>query len=113
MSVVLEQQQYFKTCVGILKLIYSSSQHMVSGRGAPIYIFKFAVVVAGMLSRWTSPNQPCSYTIQIRSYFMDDQIRSNLKPMTTILPMLLKKINIVIDVLAIERITTTSKQSNS
>ncbi|KAL2549657.1 hypothetical protein Fot_11187 [Forsythia ovata] len=48
-----------------------------------------------------------------RSYFMDDQIRSNLKPMTTILPMLLKKINIVIDVLAIERMTTTSKQSNS
>ncbi|KAL2549660.1 hypothetical protein Fot_11190 [Forsythia ovata] len=47
------------------------------------------------------------------SYSMDDQIRSDLKPMTTILPMLLKKINIVIDVLAIERITTTSKQSNS
>ncbi|KAL2549658.1 uncharacterized protein Fot_11188 [Forsythia ovata] len=47
------------------------------------------------------------------SYSMDDQIRSDLEPMTTILPMLLKKINIVIDALAIERITTTSKQSNS
>ncbi|KAL2474474.1 Uncharacterized protein Adt_35210 [Abeliophyllum distichum] len=43
----------------------------------------------------------------------DDQIRDDLKPMTTILLMLLKKINIVIDALAIERITTTSKQSNS
>ncbi|KAL2487283.1 Ubiquitin-like protease domain-containing protein [Abeliophyllum distichum] len=38
-----------------------------------------------------------------------DQIRADLKPMKTILPMLLKKINIVIDALAIERITTTSK----
>ncbi|KAL2480730.1 Ubiquitin-like protease domain-containing protein [Abeliophyllum distichum] len=48
-----------------------------------------------------------------KNCFMDDQIRTDLKPMTTILPMLLKKINIVIDALAIERITTTSKQSNS
>ncbi|KAL2537999.1 uncharacterized protein Fot_19390 [Forsythia ovata] len=48
-----------------------------------------------------------------RSCSTDDQIRANLKPMTTILPMLLKKINIVIDALAIEQITTTSKQSNS
>ncbi|KAL2552411.1 Ulp1 protease family [Forsythia ovata] len=50
------------------------------------------------------PNRNCS---------TDDQIRANLKPMTMILPMLLKKINIVIDALAKERITTTSKQSNS
>ncbi|KAL2559548.1 uncharacterized protein Fot_04287 [Forsythia ovata] len=42
-----------------------------------------------------------------------DQIRADLKPMTMILPMLLKKINIVIDALTIEWITTTSKQSNS
>ncbi|KAL2461634.1 Sentrin-specific protease [Abeliophyllum distichum] len=48
-----------------------------------------------------------------KSCSTDDQIRADLKPMTTILPMLLKKINIVIDALAIERITTTSKQSNS
>ncbi|KAL2545540.1 uncharacterized protein Fot_14773 [Forsythia ovata] len=48
-----------------------------------------------------------------RIYSTDDQIRADLKPMTMILPMLLKKINIVIDALAIERITTTSKQSNS
>ncbi|KAL2549508.1 uncharacterized protein Fot_11038 [Forsythia ovata] len=48
-----------------------------------------------------------------KSYSTDDEIRADLKPMTTILPMLLKKINIVIDALAIERITTTSKQSNS
>ncbi|KAL2474596.1 Sentrin-specific protease [Abeliophyllum distichum] len=48
-----------------------------------------------------------------KSYSMDDQIKADLKPMTTILPMLLKKINIVIVTLAIERITTTSKQSNS
>ncbi|KAL2483064.1 uncharacterized protein Fot_44508 [Forsythia ovata] len=48
-----------------------------------------------------------------RSCSTDDQIRAELKPMTTILPMLMKKINIVIDALAIERITTTSKQSNS
>ncbi|KAL2542526.1 Ubiquitin-like protease domain-containing protein [Abeliophyllum distichum] len=50
------------------------------------------------------PNKSCS---------TDDQIIADLKPMTTILPMLLKKINIVIDALAIEWITTTSKQSNS
>ncbi|KAL2501852.1 ubiquitin-like-specific protease 1A [Forsythia ovata] len=48
-----------------------------------------------------------------RSCSTDDQIRADLKPMTTILPMLLKKINIVIDALAIKRITTISKQSNS
>ncbi|KAL2482060.1 uncharacterized protein Fot_43504 [Forsythia ovata] len=48
-----------------------------------------------------------------RSCSKDDQIRADLKPMTTIIPMLLKKVNIVIDALAIERITTTSKQSNS
>ncbi|KAL2549655.1 uncharacterized protein Fot_11185 [Forsythia ovata] len=48
-----------------------------------------------------------------RSYSMDDQIRSNLKPMITILHMLLKKNNIVIDTPAIERMTTTSIQSNS
>ncbi|KAL2520002.1 uncharacterized protein Fot_23925 [Forsythia ovata] len=48
-----------------------------------------------------------------RSCFKDDQIRSDLKLMTMILPMLLKKINIVIDALAIEWITITSKQSNS
>ncbi|KAL2466845.1 Ulp1 protease family protein [Abeliophyllum distichum] len=42
-----------------------------------------------------------------------DQIRFDSKPMTTILHMLLKKINIVIDALAIEWIKTTSKQSNS
>ncbi|KAL2455527.1 uncharacterized protein Fot_57459 [Forsythia ovata] len=44
-----------------------------------------------------------------RSWFTDDQIRVDLKPMTTILPMLLKKINIVIDALVLERITTISK----
>ncbi|KAL2505348.1 Ubiquitin-like protease domain-containing protein [Abeliophyllum distichum] len=44
-----------------------------------------------------------------RSYSTDDQIRADLKPMTIILPMILKKINIVIDALEIERITTTSK----
>ncbi|KAL2505371.1 Ubiquitin-like protease domain-containing protein [Abeliophyllum distichum] len=44
-----------------------------------------------------------------RSYSTDDQIRANLKPMTIILPMILKKINIVIDALAIERITITLK----
>ncbi|KAL2520448.1 uncharacterized protein Fot_24371 [Forsythia ovata] len=43
------------------------------------------------------------------SFSTDDQIRADLKPMTMILPILLKKINIVIDDLAIERITTTSK----
>ncbi|KAL2552861.1 uncharacterized protein Fot_06480 [Forsythia ovata] len=48
-----------------------------------------------------------------RSCSTDDQIRANLKLITTILPMLLKKINIVTDALAIEQITTTSKQSNS
>ncbi|KAL2532710.1 Uncharacterized protein Adt_06061 [Abeliophyllum distichum] len=48
-----------------------------------------------------------------KSCSTDDQIRAYLMPMTTILPMLLKKINTVIDALAIERITTTSKQSNS
>ncbi|KAL2545771.1 hypothetical protein Fot_15004 [Forsythia ovata] len=48
-----------------------------------------------------------------RSSYMDDQIRTDLKPMTMILSMLLKKINIVIDALTIERITKTSKQSNS
>ncbi|KAL2545231.1 uncharacterized protein Fot_14464 [Forsythia ovata] len=48
-----------------------------------------------------------------RSCSTNDQIRTDLKPMTTILPMLMMKINIVIDALAIERITTTSKQSNS
>ncbi|KAL2524778.1 Ulp1 protease family protein [Abeliophyllum distichum] len=48
-----------------------------------------------------------------KSCSTDDQIRVDLKPMATILPMLLKKINIVIDVLAIEQITTISKQSNS
>ncbi|KAL2471531.1 Ulp1 protease family protein [Abeliophyllum distichum] len=48
-----------------------------------------------------------------KSCSTDDQIRADLMPMTTILPMLLKKINIVIDALVIERITTTSKQSNS
>ncbi|KAL2529913.1 Ulp1 protease family [Forsythia ovata] len=50
------------------------------------------------------PNRICS---------TDDQIRAELKPMTKILMILLKKINIVIDALAIEWITTTSKQSNS
>ncbi|KAL2488524.1 uncharacterized protein Fot_41816 [Forsythia ovata] len=48
-----------------------------------------------------------------RSCSTDDQIRADLKPMTAIFHMLLTKINIAIDVLAIERITTTSKQSNS
>ncbi|KAL2492327.1 Sentrin-specific protease [Abeliophyllum distichum] len=48
-----------------------------------------------------------------RRYSTDDEIRADLKPMIMILSMLLKKINIVIDALAIERITTTSKQSNS
>ncbi|KAL2545459.1 Ulp1 protease family [Forsythia ovata] len=48
-----------------------------------------------------------------RSCSTDDQIRADLKPMTKILRMLMNKINIVIDALAIERITTTSKQSNS
>ncbi|KAL2541773.1 Ulp1 protease family protein [Abeliophyllum distichum] len=48
-----------------------------------------------------------------RRYSTDDQIRADLKPMIMILSMLLNKINIVIDALAIERITTTSKQSNS
>ncbi|KAL2514968.1 uncharacterized protein Fot_28939 [Forsythia ovata] len=43
-----------------------------------------------------------------RNCSMDDQIRAELKPMTKILPMLLKKINIVIDALAIEWIITTS-----
>ncbi|KAL2491808.1 Ulp1 protease family protein [Abeliophyllum distichum] len=47
-----------------------------------------------------------------KSCSTDDQIRADLKPMTTFLPMLLKKINIIIDALAIEWITTTSKQSN-
>ncbi|KAL2518485.1 Ulp1 protease family [Abeliophyllum distichum] len=44
-----------------------------------------------------------------RSCSTDDQIRTDLKPMATILHMLLKKINIVIDALAIERITKISK----
>ncbi|KAL2501269.1 Ulp1 protease family protein [Forsythia ovata] len=48
-----------------------------------------------------------------RSCSTDDQIRADLKPMTMIFHMFLKKINIVIDVLEIERIMTTSKQSNS
>ncbi|KAL2530074.1 hypothetical protein Fot_22675 [Forsythia ovata] len=48
-----------------------------------------------------------------RSCSTDDQIRADLKHMTMILPMLLKKINIAIDALAIEQIMTTSKQSNS
>ncbi|KAL2516110.1 hypothetical protein Fot_30081 [Forsythia ovata] len=48
-----------------------------------------------------------------RSYSMDDQIIADLQPMNKILPMLLKKFNIFIDALAIEWITTTSKQSNS
>ncbi|KAL2524749.1 Ulp1 protease family protein [Abeliophyllum distichum] len=48
-----------------------------------------------------------------KSCSTDDQIRVDLKPMATILPMLLKKINIVIDALAIEQIMTISKQSNS
>ncbi|KAL2474781.1 Ubiquitin-like protease domain-containing protein [Abeliophyllum distichum] len=48
-----------------------------------------------------------------RSCSTDDQIRANLKPITMILPMLMKKINIITDALVIERITTASKQTNS
>ncbi|KAL2552775.1 hypothetical protein Fot_06424 [Forsythia ovata] len=48
-----------------------------------------------------------------RNFSTDDKIRADLKPMTMILLMVLKKINIVIVALAIEQITTTSKQSNS
>ncbi|KAL2551441.1 hypothetical protein Fot_05060 [Forsythia ovata] len=92
----------------------ASSQNMVrSGSSAPIYILWFAVVVTGMLSTWKSPNRCCFLYDPDRICSTDDQIRVYLKPMTKILPMLLKKINIVFDALAIERITTTSKVSNS
>ncbi|KAL2538417.1 hypothetical protein Fot_19808 [Forsythia ovata] len=92
----------------------ASSQNMVrSGRGAPIYIFQSAVVVTGTLVEVDIAKSTMFIYDPDRSCFTDDQIGADLKPMTTILPMLLKKINIVIDALAIERITTTSKQSNS
>ncbi|KAL2549659.1 uncharacterized protein Fot_11189 [Forsythia ovata] len=114
MSVVLEQQQYFKNmCCCFKTHLCEFPKHGQKWEGCTHLYFQ----VRSRSHRYVVEVDIAKSTLFIydpdRNYFMDDQIRSNLKPMTTILPMLLKKINIVFDALAIERITTTSKQSNS
>ncbi|KAL2549661.1 uncharacterized protein Fot_11191 [Forsythia ovata] len=114
MSVVLEQQQYFKNpCCRFQTHLCEFPKHGQKWESCTHLYFSVC-----SRSHWYVVEVDIAKSTMFiydpdRGDSKDDQIRSDLKPMTTILPMLLKKMNIVVDALAIERKTTSSKQSNS